>query len=349
MRLSSRVSSRVAASIAERLGSTALGYAAGMATGTGSTSGRRSRSGRDSTERALRRALEGVGGLLLDLDGVIVLAEKPVPGSPQALRELTERGVPFRIVTNTSLVSRATLSRWSERLGAPVPADRFQSALSVAAAWTARRYPGRQLFVLASDDALAEFAGQRLLTADQAAARGATAAAVVVGDSPESATWANLNLAFRLLRRGAELIGMHKNRWWITPDGPTLDSGAFVAGLEYASGVKARIVGKPARAFFAAAATDLAADVPGAGARLRRADVAMVGDDIWTDVLAARRAGLRGILVLSGKHGQAELARAAAQRRGGGTPDAIAASLAEVVAALDWPPNPASRTRGPNP
>jgi ribonucleotide monophosphatase NagD (HAD superfamily) len=61
----------------------------------------------------------------------------------------------------------------------------------------------------------------------------------------------------------------------------------------------------------------------------------MVGDDVWTDVLAAKRAGLRGIFVRSGKHGQAELDAAASRRRGGGRPDGIAASLAEVVAALD--------------
>jgi ribonucleotide monophosphatase NagD (HAD superfamily) len=51
-------------------------------------------------------------------------------------------------------------------------------------------------------------------------------------------------------------------------------------------------------------------------------------------VRAAQRAGLRGILVLSGKHGEADV-EAAARERGGRRPDAIASSLAEVVAALD--------------
>jgi HAD superfamily hydrolase (TIGR01458 family) len=298
-----------------------------------------------STTAELRRALRGVRGLLLDLDGVIVLAGEPIAGAPEAVRELTSRGLPFRVVTNTSLVSRVTLSRWGERIGAPVAPSHFQSALSVAAAYTARRYPADPLFVLASDDALTEFAGQRLLTAHDAAAPGARAAAVVVGDSPEAVTWTNLNLAFRLLRNGAALIGMHKNRWWITPDGPTLDSGAFVAGLEFASGVKARVVGKPARQFFSAAVRDLAADARQQGlGTVRAVDVAMVGDDIWTDVVAARRAGLRGIAVLSGKHGPDDLAAAARQRRGGGSPDAVAPSLAEVVAALDWLPISGSRT-----
>jgi len=291
--------------------------------------------GRGDNKATLRDALRGVRGLLLDLDGVIVLAGEGIPGAPEALGELERRGIPFRIVTNTSMVSRQTLSDWSARLGARVAAERFHSALSVSAAWTADRFAGQPLYVLASEDARQEFAGQHLLTHEEAGAPGARAAAVIVGDSPEEATWENLNRAFRLIREGAQLIGMHKNRWWLTPDGPTLDSGAFVAGLEFAAGVKAQIVGKPSPAFFRVAVDDLAAEVRGRGGRpLRRADIAMVGDDVWTDALAARRAGLRGLVVLTGKHGRDELDRAAGMARGGGRPDAVAASLAELVAAL---------------
>jgi HAD superfamily hydrolase (TIGR01458 family) len=280
------------------------------------------------------RPLAGVRALLLDLDGVIVLAEKPVEGSARAISALAARRIPFRIVTNTSLVSRATLSRWGASMGAPIPADRFQSALSVSAAYTARRFPGQPLYVLAADDALSEFAGQRLLSHEEAGRRDARAAAVVVGDSPESATWDNLNRAFRLIRNGAELIGMHKNRWWLTPDGPTIDSGAFVAGLEFATGAKARIVGKPAAEFFREAAIQLAAEVKARGEpALRRHDILMVGDDLETDVRAAQRAGLRGALVLTGKHTRADLDAARARRRP--APDLVAESLAEVVAALD--------------
>src|SRR6478735_10822819 len=70
------------------------------------------------------------------------------------------------------------------------------------------------------------------------------------------------------------------------------------------------------------------------GPALRRDEIAMVGDDVRSDVRAAQRAGLRGVFVLSGKHGPADV-EAAARERGGRRPDAIAASLAEVVAALD--------------
>jgi HAD superfamily hydrolase (TIGR01458 family) len=285
--------------------------------------------------RTLQAAVRGVRGLLLDLDGVLVLAGKAVPGAGHALSELDRHAVPYRIITNTSLVSRATLAREAKRLGMPVPADRFASALSVSAAYTARRYPGQPLFVLTSADANQEFAGQRLLSAREAASAGSVAA-VVIGDSPEELNRDNLNLAFRLVRNGATLIGMHRNLWWLTPDGPTLDAGAFLVGVEQAARVRARILGKPSRTFFAQVFRDLARDISsGVGkSRVDRSQVAMVGDDIWTDVLAAKRAGLRGIFVLSGKHDRTELAEAASRRRGGGQPDAVAPSLAKVVAAL---------------
>jgi HAD superfamily hydrolase (TIGR01458 family) len=278
----------------------------------------------------LRAAMRGVRALLLDMDGVTVLAGKAIPGATEAIRELDRRGTPYRIVTNTSAISRQTLSRWSAKLGTPIPAERFESALSASAAWTARHFPGQPLYVLCSEDAKREFVGQRLLSHDEAEAPDAPVAAVLIGDSPEEATYDNLNRAFRLVLRGAELIGMHRNAWWLTPAGPTLDSGAFVAGLEFASGRRARVVGKPSATFFSQAVRDLRKE---AGSDLVRGDIAMVGDDVRTDIRAAQRAGLRGIFVRSGKHDLKDVEIAAAER-GGRRPDAIARDLAAVIRAL---------------
>jgi HAD superfamily hydrolase (TIGR01458 family) len=277
-------------------------------------------------------ALSGIGGLLLDLDGVLARAGVAIPGAAEAVAELDRRRIPYRVVTNTSLYSRASLARWGQSVGLDVPAERMMSALSASAAYTANHYPGRPLYVLASIDALTEFSGQHLLPAEAADAPDAEAAAVVIGDSPDEVSFDNLNRAFRLIRGGAELIGMHKNRWWLTPAGPTLDSGAFVAGLEFAAETKARILGKPSAAFFREAVAALRSE---AGPGLRLADVAMVGDDVWNDVLAAQRLGMRGVFVRTGKHTDAELRQAADQPRGGGVPDLVAASLAAVVGALD--------------
>lgn len=280
--------------------------------------------------------MAGVRGLLLDLDGVLVLQGKAIPGAQEAMAEIDRRGIPYRVVTNTSLVSRPALSTWGKSLGLRIPPDRIMSALSCSAGFTARTFPGRPLFVIASEDARAEFAGQKLLSGAEADRKGAEAAAVVIGDSPDEATYDNLNRAFRLIRGGAQLIAMHKNRWWLTPAGPTLDSGAYVAGLEYAASVKALVLGKPSEDFFREASSALLEEISASsGGRPGRGDIAMVGDDLWTDVLSAQRLGLRGVFVLSGKHGREELTQAANAGRGGGVPDLVAGSMSEVVAALD--------------
>lgn len=289
---------------------------------------------RSTDPAALRVALRGVRALLLDLDGVIVIAGKAVAGSVEAIAELERRRMPYRIVTNTSLVSRATLSRYASQLGSEIPPERFQSALSASAAYTAEAFAGQPLYVITSADGQTEFAGQRLLSPEEAGRPDARVAAVVVGDSPDELTHANLNRAFRLVRNGARLIGMHRNPWWLTPDGPTLDSGAYVTGLEFATGVRAQIIGKPSSPFFSIAVDALRRDMAGRP-RLRRAEIAMVGDDVRTDVLAGQRAGLRGAFVLTGKHGLDELARLPGRGQGGPEPHAVAPSLAEVVAALD--------------
>ncbi len=282
----------------------------------------------------LRAALHGVRGLLLDLDGVLVLAGKAVPGAPEALAELDRRGFPYLVVTNTSLVSRTTLAGWGRSLGYTTPPDRFLSALSASAAMVRREFGDRPVFVIASDDARAEFAGLTVVDAAGVDADPDAVAAVVLGDSPDQLTKANLDRAFRLVRGGAALIGMHRNPWWITPEGPTLDAGAFLVALEWATDREARIVGKPAPAFFREAIQRLASEAAARGEpRPRRGDLAMIGDDVGSDIRGGRRAGLRTIFVRSGKHGDPELAAAASGPRGF-APDAVAPSIVEVVAAL---------------
>ena len=180
----------------------------------------------------------------------------------------------------------------------------------------------------------------RLLSYDEAADPAVEAAAVIVGDAGDDFTPRNIQSAFRLLRGGAGFVAMHKNRWWITPAGVLLDSGGYVAALEYGTERRAIVTGKPSAAFFGEAVRMLAgqggeAALSGHGAsnRLSPREVAMVGDDLWNDIRGAQKAGLRGVFVRSGKHGDAELARLAAERGGRG-PDAVAPSITEVVAAL---------------
>ncbi len=117
--------------------------------------------------------------------------------------------------------------------------------------------------------------------------------AVVIGDAADAFTYERLNQAFRLLMDGAPLLAMGNNRYFKENNQLSLDMGPFAAALEFAADTKARIIGKPARAFFEAAVSDTGC---------RNEEVVMVGDDVISDVIGALDAGLQGILVKTGKY-----------------------------------------------
>jgi HAD superfamily hydrolase (TIGR01458 family) len=145
--------------------------------------------------------------------------------------------------------------------------------------------------------------------------------AVLVGGCDEgdeaSRVFSYLNLlrAFHELKGGAELYCLHRNRWWQTAHGPRLDSGAFVAGLEYAAEAEATVVGKPSPQYFTAAIEALDADAEMTW---------MVGDDLESDIAGAQRCGMRTILVRTGKFRPDDVERASVR------PDAILSSIASL-------------------
>jgi HAD superfamily hydrolase (TIGR01450 family) len=291
----------------------------------------------------LQAAVAGVRAFILDADGVLMYRGVPIPGSPEAVAELRRRGIPYRVVTNFSSAHRSTLAAWvGKSTGMAVEAAEIITAASAAAAYTAAHHAGEPLLVLAAPDARREWAGQQVLSPDEADARTEPVAAVVIGDAGDDLSYRNLDIAFRQLKAGAAFVAMHRNPWWMTPKGFTLDAGAYVLGLEAALGRRAVICGKPSPVVFRQAVGELRAELAGRDgwrieSRLRNSDVAMVGDDPKADVAAAKRVGIRGILVLSGKVNAAEAARLRVR------PDAITDSLASIVGALENMPGTSGR------
>jgi HAD superfamily hydrolase (TIGR01450 family) len=285
-----------------------------------------------STQAGLRDALRGVRAVIFDADGVLVAPGTALPGVAEALGRLDARGIPYRVATNVSASHRETVAARFAGLGLTIPAERIVTSLSATVDDVRRTYPGQPVFVLTHRDGLREFAGDPLMAPEAADADDARAAAVVIGDAAHDLSYQNLDRAFRLVRRGAELIAMHRNPWWLTARGETIDSGAFVAALEYATGRRARLTGKPGPLMFRTAFRGLAADVAAAGGRaLRHGDVAMVGDHSVQDITGARRVGLRAILVLTGRTAAEDVPGL----RGRAVPDAVAGAMGDVVAALD--------------
>jgi HAD superfamily hydrolase (TIGR01458 family) len=138
---------------------------------------------------------------------------------------------------------------------------------------------------------------------------------VLLGGAGPEFSYTQMNHALKLLLDGAQLVGMHRNLYWRTADGFSLDTGAYLAALELAAGVEATVLGKPSPDFFRAGLRELG---------LEASEVAMVGDDVENDVLGAQAAGIRGILVRTGKY------RADAVAAASGEPDAVIDSFVDL-------------------
>jgi HAD superfamily hydrolase (TIGR01458 family) len=233
-----------------------------------------------------------------------------------ALRRLRAAAVPLALVTNTTSRTRASIASALAQAGFRVTASDILTAPAIAAAYLRDRYPGARCLLLNSGDIAGDLAGLTLARPGDPA----PVDVVLAGGAGPEFSYQALNQAFGHLQRGARLAAMHRGLYWRTSDGLQLDTGAFLAGLEQAAGTEADVVGKPAAAFFATALARL-----GTGA----ADTLMVGDDIETDVLAAQRQGLTGVLVKTGKY----LPRT--HRSASGAPDHVLDSFADLPALLE--------------
>ena len=248
----------------------------------------------------------GFMALLLDIDGTILDAGYAIPGAADAIDRLRARGVPFLFATNTTRQSRAETAKSLRDAGVDASDHEIWSA-GFAAASLLRERGVRRVQLLLTASAHADYHGFEIVDERPEI--------VVVGDLGREFSFDVLNAAFRSLRNGAGLVAAHKNRFWKSADGFTIDAGPFVVALEYAARVVAEVVGKPAPAFFAAAARLLGVEPP---------SLTIVGDDLETDVAGGRAAGLDTILVRTGKFDAARLAELPPAARPGRVVDSIA-------------------------
>ncbi|HEX6331434.1 MAG TPA: TIGR01458 family HAD-type hydrolase [Actinomycetota bacterium] len=239
-------------------------------------------------------------GILLDIDGVLVSSWRPLPGGPEAVDMLRREEIPFRLITNTTTHTRNDLAKTLAAAGIDVAPNEIVTAVVAAAAHLRNEHPNARAFVLCDGDARDDLEGVEIVEDG--------ADVIVLGGAYEGFDYPTLNHVFRMLMDGAELVAMHRNLYWRTDEGWRLDGGAYVAGLEEATGRRATVCGKPAKAYFASALSQI-------GVPPERA--AMVGDDVENDVLAAQAVGLTGVLVRTGKFRREDLERA------DGRPDVI--------------------------
>jgi HAD superfamily hydrolase (TIGR01458 family) len=247
-------------------------------------------------------------GLLIDIDGVFHVGSDPIDGAREALDAVRARGMPFRLVTNTTSRSRRLVVERLTKMGFDItPAEMLTPAALAVRFCQARGYERVALHVAPALREDLEELGD-LSDGD--------VEAVILGDLGADFTYARLNAIFRQLQEGAELVALQRNRVWQREDGLALDAGPFVVALEYAVGREAIVTGKPSPAFFEAALRELGADA---------AATAMIGDDIEADIGGALDAGLDGVLVQTGKF------REDAVRASGIKPTLVLHSIADLI------------------
>jgi HAD superfamily hydrolase (TIGR01458 family) len=246
-------------------------------------------------------------GVLLDIDGVLTISWRPVPGATEAIRWLREHDVPFRLITNTTTHTRRELARTLSEADIDVSTEEIVTAVVATSTYLRDAHPGSRVLVLSDGDARADLEGIELVD-DRADV-------IVLGGAYEGFDYPTLNRVFQMLMDGATLVAMHRNLYWRTAEGWQLDGGAYVAGLEEATGRRATVCGKPSDAYFTAALAQI---------QVAHERAVMVGDDLENDVLGAQAAGLTGVLVRTGKFRAEDLDRVS------GTPDVVLGSVADL-------------------
>ena len=227
--------------------------------------------------------------ILFDLDGVLYQGGSLLTGAVEALDWVRRKGIDHLFLTNTSSRPRAAIRENLARMGIRVSVEEILTPAVAARDWLlAQGAPSVALFI--PEATREEFTGLDVLNAEAQTGAGA----VIVGDLGEGWDFASLNRAFRLLMAEPHphLIALGMTRYWRAADGLRLDTAPFVIALQHATGIEPVVLGKPARPFFAAALAALG---------IEAAETLMIGDDIRGDIGGAQNAGIRGLLVRTGK------------------------------------------------
>ncbi|MCP5074602.1 MAG: TIGR01458 family HAD-type hydrolase [Rhodobacteraceae bacterium] len=248
-----------------------------------------------------------IKGVLLDLSGVLYVGSTALPGAVEAVARL--RGeLPVRFVTNSTRNPKRVLLEKLSGLGFSLTEDELFTPAKAACDWLAANNHSPHLLIYPD------------LQEDFATCSTNSPPAIVLGDAGKFFTFDALNTAFRILHNGAPFLALAANRTFKDDDNEiSIDAGAFVAALEYSSGTNAKVMGKPAPAFFTAAASDMGCTLD---------ETAMIGDDAEADVAGALQSGIStALLVRTGKYTAGDETRY--------KPNPTA-TMNHIAAAVDW-------------
>ncbi len=231
--------------------------------------------------------LANIQGLVSDMDGVLWLGNRPMPGLIEFFGFLRQAKIRFVLATNNASKTSLEYVQRLADLGVQVEQREILCAAEATAEYLASHSPGASVFVIGEPPLANALAERGLFIAPEDAAQ---ADFVVVGWN-RNLTWQKLARATQLIRGGARFIGTNPDRTWPSEQGLLPGNGANLAFLQAATDIEPFLIGKPGRAMFGQALARLG---------LSASKVAMLGDRLETDIEGGQRAGLKTIFVCSG-------------------------------------------------
>jgi phosphoglycolate/pyridoxal phosphate phosphatase family enzyme len=268
--------------------------------------------------------------VIFDLDGVIYRGNEPVPGAVQLVAALRSHGSLIRFATNNSMATRATYARRLTGMGIDVEIDEIVTSTSATIDHLRTHLPDvRKILAVGAAGMLEELraAGFEATAAGDAVDQDydggplpAQYDAVVAGLDPGFG-YRRLAAASSALRAGSRFIATNADLRYPTPAGFLPGAGSIIAALRAASGVEPLVIGKPEPGIFQAILERAGVDP---------ADALTIGDNPDADMVAAHRAGIASILVLTGVADADAAAALSGERR----PDHVATDPAGVAALL---------------
>jgi NagD protein len=221
---------------------------------------------------------------LMDMDGVLVREEHPIPGAGDFIKRLRELGLPFLVLTNNSIYTRRDLAARLALNGLQVPEEAIWTSALATADFLADQRPGGTAFVIGESGLTTALHanGYTLTERDPDY--------VVLGET-RTYSFERIAQAIRLIVNGARFIATNPDATGPTPDGPLPATGAVAALISRATGVDPYFVGKPNPLMMRSALNAIDAHSESS---------AMVGDRMDTDVVSGLEAGMHTVLVLTG-------------------------------------------------
>ena len=220
--------------------------------------------------------------ILIDLDGVLRLGDKPASDIKLFLDFIKKSKIPSCILSNSSLYTSEHIYKYFENHSIKIEIP-IITAIDAAHAYIKDRFT--KVAIYTSENVISKFANFLEYENPEA---------VLVGDIGNVWNYKLMQTIFEYLDNGAELIAVHKNRYWQNPSqGIQLDAGPFIHGIEYASGVSATLIGKPSPLYFNSALKEI-------GIQPNELFI-MLGDDLESDMGGAKLLNAETILLLTGK------------------------------------------------